>query len=107
MNQGDVFHLHRMRQQRQAACMLAQRAAQERHVEAIDVHGDVGQRVVGNQVERDVGIAQGQIEIDQGDVVVGVLGQVAAEVDGEAGAADAAARADDGDDQRFGLDAAV
>ena len=101
VNQGDVFHLHRVRQQRQAALVLAQRAAQERHVEPIDVHGDVGQRVIGDQVEGDVGVAQGEIEIDEGDVVLGVLGHVAAEVDGDAGAADAALGADDRDDERF------
>ena len=67
--------------------------------------GDVGQGVVGNQVQGDVGIAQGQIEIDQGDVVIRLLGQDAAEVDGDTGAADAAAGAEHGDDLRFDLGA--
>ncbi len=89
------------------AGVLAQRPAQERHVEAVDVQGHVGQGVVGNQVEGDVGIAQGEVEIDQGDVVVGVLGEIAAEVDGEAGAADAAAGADHGDHRGVDLEAAV
>ena len=54
------------------AGVLAQRAAQELHVEPVDVQGDVGQGVIGNQVEGDVGVAQGEVEIDQGDVVVRV-----------------------------------
>ena len=82
--------------------MLAQRAPQESHVQALDVQGHIGQCVVGNEVEGHIGVAKGEVEIDQGGVVLGVLSQRGAEVDGDAGAADPAARAQDGDD--LGLD---
>ena len=87
--------------------VLAQRALEERHVEPVDVQGHVGQGVIGDQIEGHVGVAQGQVEIDEGDVVVRVLGQRGAEIDGEAGAADAAARAEHGDDLRLDLERAV
>ena len=101
VNQAHVLHLHRVGQQRQAGrLVLDEGAVQERHVQAFDVQGHVGQRVIGDQVEGHVGVAEGQVEIDEGNAVVRILGQGAAEVDGEAGAADAAARAEDGDDLR-------
>ena len=75
--------------------------------EAVDVHGDIGQGVVGNQIEGDIGIAKCKIEIDKRCVVLRVLGQATAEVDGEAGTADAAARADHGDDKGFDLGIAL
>ena len=107
VDQGDVFHLHRVRQQRQSGGVLGQRTPQERHVEPVNVHGHVSQRVIGDQVQGHVGVAQGQIEVHQGDVVVVLLGQVAAEVDAQAGAAHAAAGADDGNDLRLHLERAV
>ena len=49
------------------------------------------------RVEEDVGVAQGQVEIDQHDAVALFAGQDAAEVDRQARRADAAGRAADGD----------
>ena len=34
-----------------------------------DVLGDVGERVFGNRVEEDVGVAQAQVEVEQDDGV--------------------------------------
>src|SRR5207248_7901432 len=62
-DQGGVLQLHRVGQQRQAALVLAQRPPQELHVQPVDVQGDVGQGVVGHQVQGDVGVAQGQVEV--------------------------------------------
>ena len=69
-----------------------------REVEPRDVLGHVDQGVVGNGVEEHVGIAQAKIEIDQGDGVLLVLGQDAAQIDGQAGGAHAADGAGHGDD---------
>src|SRR5579883_3400130 len=81
--------------------MFAQGALEELHVETIDVEGHVRQGVVGHQIEADVGVAQGQVEIDQGNAVAGVHGQGGAEVDREGGGADATPGAEYGDDHRL------
>src|SRR5579864_3405961 len=95
VNQGDVLHLHRMGKNGQACFMLAQGAAQKGHVQAVNVQGNVGQGVIGNQVQGDISVAQCQVQIDQRDIVVRIeLGEIAAKVDGQARAADAAARTD-------------
>ncbi len=107
VDQADVFHLHRVRQQRQPRRVLAQGTAQEGHVQSFDVHRRVGQRVIGDQVEGHIGVAQGEVEIHQRDVVCVVLSHVAAEVDRERRAADSAARTHDGNDQRLGARTAV
>ena len=69
-DQGHVFQLHRPRQQVQARGVLGQRALEQREVEPRDVLGDVDQRVVGNRVEEHVGVAQAQVEVDQGHGVL-------------------------------------
>ena len=98
VDQADVAHLHRVRQQRQTGRVRDERAFQKRHVQPLDVHGHVGERVHRHQIERDVGVSQGHVEIDESDAVFCFLGQGAAQVHGDAGAADAAARAKDGND---------
>jgi len=62
-----------------------------------DVLGDVNQGIVGNRIEKHVGIAETKIEIDQGYGVLRVLGEDATKVDGQTGRAHAAGRAGDGD----------
>ena len=94
---ADVFHLHRPRQQVQARGVLGQRSLEQREVEPRDVLGHVDQRVVGNRVEEHVGVAQAQVEIDQGHGVLRVGRQDAAQVDRQAGGAHAAGRAGHGD----------
>ena len=64
-----VFQLHGPRQQVQAGVVLRERALEQREVEPGDVLGDVGERVVGNRVEEDVGVAQAQVEVEQDDGV--------------------------------------
>ena len=62
-----VFQLHRPRQQVQARVVLRERALEQRQVEPADVLGDVGERVFGNRVEKHVGVAQAQVEVQQHD----------------------------------------
>ncbi len=78
--------------------MFRQRPLQEAEVQPRDVLGHVDQRVVGNGVEKDVGIAEAEIEIDKRDRVLRVLGQDAGQVHGQAGVAHAAQRTGHGDD---------
>ena len=92
-----VVELHRARQQKQAAIVPRQRSLEQRIVEPRDVLGHVLNRVIGNDVEPDVGIAEGEIEIDDDDAVLLVAGQNAAQVDRQRRAAHAAAGAGDGD----------
>ena len=96
-DQRHVFQLHRPRQQVQARGVLGQRSLEQREVEPRDVLGDVDQRVVGNRVEEHVGVAQAQVEVDQGHGVSRIGRQDAAQVDGQAGRADAAGGAGHGD----------
>ena len=53
-----VFELHRARQQVDARSVLRERPLEQREVEPRDVLRDVGQRVLGDRVEVDVGVAQ-------------------------------------------------
>ncbi len=93
-----VFQLHGPRQQVNPRGMLRQRSLQQAEVQAGDVLGHVDQRVVGNGVEEDVGVAQAEVEVDQGDGVLRVLGQHAGQVHGQAGIAHAAQRTGHGHD---------
>ena len=65
-DQRHVFQLHRPRQQVQPRGVFGQRPLQQREVEPRDVLRHVDQRVVGNRVEKHVGVAQAQVEVDQG-----------------------------------------
>jgi len=86
-DQRDVFQLHGPRQQVQAGGMLRQRAFQQGEIEPRNVLGHVHQRIVGNRVEKHVGVAQAEIEIDQGHGVFRILSEDATEVDGQTGRA--------------------
>lgn len=101
VNERNVFQLHGMGQQGQPGVVFAQRPFQEGHVEPLDVEGDIGQGVVGNQVEGDIGIAEGEVEIDEGRGMARILSEVAAEIDGDARGADAAAGTDNRDHERI------
>src|SRR5262249_45079086 len=85
-----VGQLQRVGQQVQAgALVLQQRPLDEVKVELLDVQGQVGQGVVGQDVQGDVAVAQGQVEVGQGDGVARLGGEAGGEVDGQGGAADA------------------
>ncbi len=91
LDELDVLQLHRVRQQRQAGgFVLHQRALEKRHVETHDVHGHVGQGVNGHEVEGHVGVAQGQVQIQQAHVMVLVRGHGTAQVHRNAGCSGAA-----------------
>src|SRR5262249_33586376 len=71
VNDADIGDVERMGQQVQAgALVLHHRALQVVHVQAFDVQGQVGQRVVRHQVQGDVGIAQGHVQVEQNDAVL-------------------------------------
>ncbi len=86
--------------------MFGERAFEKREVEPSDVLGDIDERVVGNCVEEDVGVAQAQIEVDENDGVIRVFRERAADIHGQTRGAHAAGGAANGDDHaaaRFGL----
>ena len=61
-----VLELHGPREEEQPRSVLGERALEQREVEPRDVLHHVEQRVVGNRVQKDVGVSQAQIEVDQG-----------------------------------------
>jgi len=84
--------------------MLDQRALQQGQVEAIDVLGDLQEGLFGHDVERGVDRAEQEVEVDQDGLVLGRLGQVARDVDGQRGAAHPPRRPHEGDDVRAAVD---
>ena len=98
-DQRHVFQLHRPRQQVQPRRMLGQRPLEQREVEPRDVLRHVDQRVVGNRVQKDVGVSQAHVEVDQGHAVPLVGGQRAAQVHRHAGRAHAAGGSGHRDDR--------
>ena len=73
VDQPDLGDFQRVAQDRQArSLVLGHRPAEEVHVQPLDVPRQVGDRDVLEPVhlQGDVGVAQGQVEVDQGDGVV-------------------------------------
>ncbi len=75
-DQLGVFELDRPRQQEQAGGVLGERSLEEREVEPRDVLCHVYQRVVGDRVEKDVGVAETQVEVYERDGVLRVAASV-------------------------------
>src|SRR4051812_21290483 len=100
VNHADVVNFQRMAKNREpAGFMPRQGAAQVVHVEAFDVPRQVGDGDVFHAVDfnGDVGVAQGEVEVEQGHAVRRVGGQGGGEVDGQSCGTDAAAGSEYGD----------
>ena len=101
LDDADVRDLQRMRQQMQIRPLVVQdRAANEIQVEFVDVEHEIDDGVVGDHIERDVAIAESEIEIDERDGVLGFGGKSSGEIDGQRRAAHAAAGAEQADNLR-------
>ena len=96
-DQRGILQLDRSRQQIQTGRMFGHGLLEQGEVHPRHVLGDVGQRVIGNRIQKDVGIAQRQIQIDQGNRIGFVGRQGTTQVDGQAGGADTATGAGNGD----------
>ena len=84
------------RQQIEPRRVLGHRPLEQLEVEPRDILDDIDHRVVGDGVQKHVGVTQRQVEVDQGHGVGFVGRQDAAQVDGQAGRPHAAGGAGHG-----------
>ena len=89
------LHVDRAGQEKRAALMLRERPLQQSVVQPCDVLGDVLNRVVGDDVEPNVRVAQGKVEIEHRHAVRRILSENTREVDRQRRAADSTRRAGD------------
>ena len=73
--------------------MLGQGPFEQLNVQPGGVLDHVGQRVIRDRIQENIGITQGQIQVDQRDAVLRLGGQDAAKIDGRGSCPHAAGRA--------------